>query len=179
MSRDVVFDELKEFNWDEKEERPTQTMFDLNEQVSPEAATLEGGNEPRRSLRPRQLPQRLSDYDVVSDDAVNSEGELIHFALLSESEPVSLDEAMQEELQSIERNQTWELVNLPNQKKPIAVKWMFKVKLNADGEVNKYKARLVAKGFFFFLQRSGIDFGEVFAPIVRIQTVRLVIVFAS
>lgn len=70
----------------------------------------------------RQLPQRLNDFELIADDVVNSEGELIHFALLAESKPVSLEEAMknhkwihvmEEELQSIERNQTWELVDLP------------------------------------------------------------------
>lgn len=70
----------------------------------------------------RQLPQRLNDFELIADDVVNSEGELIHFALLAESTPVSLEEAMknhkwihvmEEELQSIERNQTWELVDLP------------------------------------------------------------------
>lgn len=121
--------------------------------------------EPRRSSRERQLPQRLNDFELIADDVVNSEGELIHFALLAESKPVSLEETMknhkwihvmEEELQSIERNQTWELVDLPVQKKPITVKWVFKVKLNPDGVVSKYKARLVVEGF---LQNPGIDIG--------------------
>ena len=54
---------------------------------------------------------------------------------------------MKEELQSIEKNGTWELVKLPKGKKAIGVKWVYKVKYKPNGEIAKYKARLVAKGF--------------------------------
>ena len=55
--------------------------------------------------------------------------------------------AMDEEIESIERNDTWELVDLPEGKDCIGIKWVFKTKFNAQGEVERYKARLVAKGF--------------------------------
>jgi len=83
---------------------------------------------------------------------------------MANSKPVSLDEvissevwriALEDEIKSIEKNQTWEMVNLPRDKVPIEVKWVFKTKLKPDGSVAKYKARLVAKGF---MQRKGIDF---------------------
>jgi len=54
---------------------------------------------------------------------------------------------MIEDLQSIEKNHTWELTKLPSKKKPIEVKWIFKLKLNSDASVARHKARLVAKGF--------------------------------
>nr|KYP69348.1 Retrovirus-related Pol polyprotein from transposon TNT 1-94 [Cajanus cajan] len=141
--------------------------------------------EPRRSQRTRQIPQRLHDYDIFSESTVNSEGDLVHLALFSEIEPVSFEEAMddpkwieamKDELRSIEKNKTWELVSLPLQKKSIDVKWVYKVKEKPKGEVAKYKARLVAKGF---LQKAGIDYGDVFAPVARIETVRLVVALAS
>ena len=53
---------------------------------------------------------------------------------------------MNEELNSIEKNNTWELVELPKNKKAIGVKWVYKVKVNPKGEVVRYKARLVARG---------------------------------
>ena len=56
-------------------------------------------------------------------------------------------EAMWEELNSLRKNKVWELVYLPNNRKPIGCKWIFKRKLNAAGQVEKYKTRLVAKGF--------------------------------
>jgi len=104
--------------------------------------------------------------------------------LLADAEPINYKEAMKihvwrramvEELQSIERNQTWELVNLLDKKTKIDVKWVFKVKLNSDGQVSKYNARLVARGF---IQKQGIDYNEVFAPVARIETVSLVIVIS-
>ncbi|XP_050915539.1 uncharacterized mitochondrial protein AtMg00820-like [Lathyrus oleraceus] len=76
--------------------------------------------------------------------------------------------AVKEKLESIEKNKTWELVDLSNRKKPIGVRWVFKVKTNPKGEIIKHKSRLVAKRF---LQREGMDFKEVFALIARIETI--------
>ncbi|PNX87495.1 hypothetical protein L195_g043584, partial [Trifolium pratense] len=84
--------------------------------------------------------------------------------------------AMKEELHSIEKNHTWKLVELPPQKKAISVKWMFKLKKDPDGKIVKHKARLVARGF---LQQEGIDYTEVYAPVARIETIRLVIAIVS
>lgn len=83
---------------------------------------------------------------------------------------------MEEELRSIKKNDTWELVELPSNKKALDVKWVFKTKLKPNGEVSKYKARLVARGF---LQRNGMDYTEVYSPVARIETIRLVVAYAS
>jgi hypothetical protein len=109
----------------------------------------------------------------------------VHLALFVDTEPLTYAQAakfeewrqaMQEEIASIERNHTWDLVDLPANKRPIAVKWIYKLKHLPDGTIAKYKARLVAKGF---LQKSGIDFTEVFAPVARLETVRLVVAIAN
>jgi len=84
--------------------------------------------------------------------------------------------AMGSEIQSIGKNQTWELMDLPTGAKTIGFKWLFKTKLNEEGEVDKYKARLVAKGYS---QQHGINFSEVFAPIARMDTIRLIPTLAS
>lgn len=73
------------------------------------------------------------------------------------------------------KNGTWELIDLPQGAKAIGLKWVFKLKRNADGSINKYKARLVAK----YVQEYGIDFDEVFAPVEHIETIRLLISLAA
>jgi hypothetical protein len=62
--------------------------------------------------------------------------------------------AMQEEMHALAENETWDLVDAPKGVKPIGWKWVYKVKYNADGTINRYKARLVAKGY---AQKHGID----------------------
>jgi hypothetical protein len=83
---------------------------------------------------------------------------------------------MDEEIHAIEKNDTWKLTNLPDNNKAIGVKWIYKMKKNAKGEVQRYKARLVAKGY---KQREGIDYGEVFAPVAQLETIRLMISLAA
>ena len=83
-----------------------------------------------------------------------------------------LVDAMNQEITAIEKNQTWELDDLPRNKARIAVKWVYKTKLNEKGEVEKHKARLVAKGFS---QQFGVNYGETFAPVARLDTVRTIL----
>lgn len=83
---------------------------------------------------------------------------------------------MSSENESIERNQTWELTVIPKETKPIGVKCVFKTKLNEDGIVEKFKARLVAKGY---AQRHGIDYTEVFAPVTRLDTIRVILAIVA
>ena len=85
-------------------------------------------------------------------------------------------DACKEEILSIEKNKTWSLIDLPVRRKVIGLKWVFKIKRNSDGSINKYKARLVAKGY---VQRHGIDYDEVFAHVARIETIRVIIALAA
>nr|KYP55961.1 Retrovirus-related Pol polyprotein from transposon TNT 1-94 [Cajanus cajan] len=83
---------------------------------------------------------------------------------------------MDEEFGAIERNKTWELTNLPEGARPIGVKWVYKKKMNVEGEVERYKARLVVKGY---RQKKGIDYDEVFSPVTRMESIRLLISLAA
>ena len=78
-------------------------------------------------------------------------------------------QAMDEEMASLHANGTWVLEPLPAGVKAIPVKWVFKLKHDASGNIERYKARLVAKGF---MQREGIDFNEVYAPVSKAATMR-------
>lgn len=85
-------------------------------------------------------------------------------------------EAMKAELDSINKNHTWTLTTLLENHKAIGLKWVYKTKRDAQGKIIKCKARLVAK---CYVQEQGIDFDKVFAPVARIETVRLILALAA
>ena len=84
--------------------------------------------------------------------------------------------AMIEEMNALDHNGTWSLVDLPLHKKPIGCKWVFSVKMNPDGSVARLKARLVAKGY---AQTYGIDYSETFSLVAKISSIRLFISLAA
>ncbi len=83
---------------------------------------------------------------------------------------------MNDEMRSLAANNTWELVERPEGRKVIDNRWVYKVKLNSDGSVDKFKARLVARGF---TQEAGVDFNETYSPVARFDTIRAVLSVAA
>ncbi|CAN1791793.1 Retrovirus-related Pol polyprotein from transposon TNT 1-94, partial [Linum perenne] len=83
--------------------------------------------------------------------------------------------AVEEEIKALEKNNTWTVTSLPSGKRPVDCKWIFTVKYKADGNVERFKARLVAKGF---TQSYGIDYQETFAPVAKLNTVRVLLSLA-
>jgi hypothetical protein len=83
--------------------------------------------------------------------------------------------AMNEELDQIEKNKTWDLVPRPNDKNVIGTKWVYRNKLNEDGQIVRNKAILVCKGY---AQVEGVDFEETFSPVARIEAIRMFLAFA-
>jgi hypothetical protein len=84
--------------------------------------------------------------------------------------------AMEQELKAVEQNRTWELVPLPTGHRLITLKWVYKLKKDELGMVIKHKARLVACGF---VQQEGVDYDDAFAPVVRMESVRVLLVLAA
>jgi hypothetical protein len=77
---------------------------------------------------------------------------------------------------AVEQNRTWELADLPRGHRAITLKWVFKLKRDEADTIVKHKARLVARGF---LQQEGVDFDDAFAPVARMESVRLILVLAA
>ena len=126
--------------------------------------------EVRRSTRvPKPNPKYLSslDYLLLTD---SGEPECYEEAV-QVSESAKWKVAMQEEMDSLHSNGTWQLSQLPAGKQALHNKWVFRLKQESDGK-KRYKARLVVKGF---QQKEGIDFGEIFSPVVKHSTIRMVL----
>ena len=92
--------------------------------------------------------------------------------VLSTPEKAHWVKAMEKGMKSLQENEVWDLVELPRGRKPVGSKWVFKVKTDEDGNVERYKARLVAQGF---TQKFGADCDETFCPVVRLESVRTLI----
>lgn len=83
--------------------------------------------------------------------------------------------AVEEEIKALEKNGTWQFSHLPQGKKAVGCKWIFSVKYNADGSINRYKARLVAKGF---TQSYGVDYEETYASVAKLNSVCVLLTLA-
>jgi hypothetical protein len=135
----------------------------------------------RRSLRQRMFPSHLEDY-VASCDLTNSSVCMVETITSSPNEEnlrfedVSTDpnwqSAMQAEYNALMANQTWTLTPLPTGQKAIIARWIYRTKPGPNGIGIRYKARLVARGF---QQRAGVDYTETFAPVVKWETIRLIV----
>jgi hypothetical protein len=102
-----------------------------------------------------------------------------------DSEPRSFAEAkkyaawratMKAKMDAVEKNRTWEPADLPHGHRALTVKWVFKLKRDEVGAIIKHMARLMTRGF---LQRERIDFNDAFAPVARMESVRLLLALAT
>eukprot|EP00253_Pinus_taeda_P011559 PITA_11559 len=155
-------------------QRQQETPLRRNESASP--STSQGGNSSASSstCTPNERGKKFRNLSDIYDEGVNS-----LFALYCHvDDPVHFEEAikdkkwieaMDDEINAIERNKTWDLVELPKGKEVIGVKWVYKTKSNDEGKIERHKARLVVKGY---KQQYGRDYEETFAPVARMEIVR-------
>lgn len=127
----------------------------------------------RSQIRP---PKKFDDYVLTAIQSEKpTEPQSFREAMTSANKTKWL-EAMHNEFTSLNENQTWELTDLPKGRKPLPCKWVYKLKTNPDGSIERYKARLVVKGFS---QKQGIDYDKTFSPVVRLSTVRAILGLAA
>ncbi|KAD4586555.1 hypothetical protein E3N88_24156 [Mikania micrantha] len=140
---------------------------------------------PYQELKDHPLSQVLGDISA----GVSTRSQLSNFCLyalfVSQQEPknyhialrdIGWVEAMQLELLQFKKQQVWELVSLPPGKCAIGTKWVFRNKTDEKGQIIKNKARLVVQGF---CQEEGIDYDETFAPVARLEAIRLFLAYAA
>lgn len=125
----------------------------------------------RRSERQNKgvPPERYEQLNIIVEPKSLSD------VLSSENKSEWID-AMDIEIQSMKKNDAWELCELPHDRKAIGSKWVYKAKFDSNGKVNKFKARLVAQGFS---QKFGTDYDQIFAPVARQTTFRTLLSIAS
>lgn len=147
----------------ESEYVPTEGESDTDQQGSP-----------RVSSRANKgiAPQRYQAQKITTQ---MDEPKTLQEAISNENK-TNWIEAMKDEIASMKQNETWELCVLPTDRKAIGSKWIYKIKTDADGKVNRFKARLVAQGFS---QKFGTDYDQVFAPVARQTTFRILLSVAS
>lgn len=127
----------------------------------------------QRNLRDRsklQAPRRYDEHCFLTMSAPRDYEE----AIKSEDSKYWIA-AMKEEYESLLRNKTWEMMELPQDRSPIQCKWVFSKK-ERPNSTQRYKARLVAKGFS---QKAGIDYGETFAPVMKMDSIRIILSLAN
>lgn len=130
--------------------------------------------EVRRSER-RNKGQQPNRYVANVASSKSQDSPLTYKEAINGTESKFWKTAIQEELDSLVKNKTWENAVVPKDKKPLKCKWIFKKKFDNNGDIIKYKARFVAKGYN---QKEGIDFSETFAPVVRYESIRFLLALA-
>jgi histone deacetylase 1/2 len=161
----------------------------VQDSSSPASSTASSGPSdsapPSPPAAPRTHTMRTRLRSGISMPKQRTDGTVTYSAIRSEDlEPPSLAAALDDprwraamdaELTALHRNKTWRLVPAPPGVNLIDSRWVFKVKQNPDGSIERFKARLVAKGF---KQRHGIDYDDTFSPVVKATTIRVILSLA-
>jgi histone deacetylase 1/2 len=205
ISRDVTFDETSNplSKTPKPQSSPSKTLLpkthqpetiafhdnDDNETVGAPAPTQpEAPPSPPIALRRPERAAANRPASMWQDNAYRITNRTTVHVATTTTEPTTLEEALQsphanlwrhamdEEIASLAANNTWTMQPLPPDVKPIPVKWVFKEKRDANGNIERHKARLVVKGFH---QREGIDYDQVFAPVSKYSTLRIMLAIAT
>ena len=184
-SRDAIFDETRFTSIP----RPRDMLQSSSSRNSVSTEDVHQPSEPRRSTRARKAKSFGDDFHLYLLEGSRDEiKDQYQYCFIIEEDPKTFTEAMtsrdvafwkeaiQDEMDSIINNNTWELSDLPPGCKALGNRWIFKRKIKVDGSIDKFKARLVIQGF---RQKEGIDYFDTYAPVARTSTIRLLIALAA
>ena len=200
-SRDVVFHEYVQNTNDEDVPtdglpifQPSTVPKDEHESDHDEISSDDTSDHPvisdKEGNQPQDIQLRKSDRIKRKPSnwwGVSSTNEHAHFVTLydepdtyheamASNEATKWKKAMEEEISALDSNQTWTLVELPVGRLSIGCRWVYKIKQNSSGDIERFKARLVAKGF---AQTLGVDYEETFAPVVKFDSLRILLSVAA
>lgn len=194
VARDIMFDESSLFGEKQIVQEVSTEQIELScgnlQAEDPEEASSEDDSVPenesqqtvtRRSERSRKDPVWFDCYEMSCGLALSAENFVEDLPntvaeLKKREDWQRWKEAITEEMESLEKNKTWVLTSLPNGRTVIDSKWVFKIKRNEVGAVDRYKARLVARGFN---QRRGFDYEDTYSPVAKLTTLRVVLAVAN
>lgn len=177
-------DELKPTNNEQEEEDSTE---DNDTQESTQDNTQRRKYEKRAWIQDPTGVATRTRMKTRCDTQMDTKNGRLCFALMAEVCPLSLnealnspdakqwEEAMNEEMNSLIKNKTWDLVDLPPDRRAIKNKWIYRLKTKEDGSISRYKARLVIKGCS---QKANIDYTETFSPVARFESIRILMSIA-
>ncbi|KAK2428124.1 putative mitochondrial protein [Trifolium repens] len=185
-----TLEESMHVKFDEFEEQSVQIKNDEEEdQTQPKETPVEAS--PKETPKTWKVVVNHPQEQIIGDigDKVRTRRSFqvneTNLAMISQIEPKTIDEAivdeswieaMKEELMQFERNEVWNLVPTPPNHSTIGTRWVFRNKLDENGKVIRNKARLVAQGYN---QQEGIYYDETFAPVARLEAIRILLAYAS
>ncbi|UYV84678.1 hypothetical protein LAZ67_X003069, partial [Cordylochernes scorpioides] len=167
ISKDVTFDEKATPHSDRESTKPKEIIFQINS--APDESPVATTNIPVQEMLP---VSDISSHPMITRSKVSNSQ--CNFALADEpsnyidaitsSDSERWKLAMDEEIDALNKNKTWTLERLADGHKPIGCKWVYKIKTESDGTIQRFKARLVAKGYS---QIKNVDYFDTFSPVVR------------
>ncbi|UYV68045.1 hypothetical protein LAZ67_5002898 [Cordylochernes scorpioides] len=177
ISKDVTFDEKA--TSDRESTKPKEIIFQIN--GAPDESPVATANIPVQEMPP---VSDISSHPMITRSKVSNSK--CNFALADEprsyidaitsSDSERWKLAMDEEIDALNKNKTWTLERLADGHKPIGCKWVYKIKTESDGTIQRFKARLVAKGYS---QIKNVDYFDTFSPVVRFDSLRILLSHAA
>ncbi|KAG8474765.1 hypothetical protein CXB51_031711 [Gossypium anomalum] len=169
--------ELEEIRESQDTTEPEIKQQQIPQEIEEQVTTVET-QPPRRSLRERHAPERYGFLITTHGDIllIDQDEPRTYQEAVASPESEKWLEALRSEMDSMYENQVWTLVDPPKGVKPIGCKWVFKKKIDMDGNVQTYKGRLVAKGF---RQIHGVNYDETFSPVAMFKSIRISLAIAA
>ncbi|KAL2248697.1 UNVERIFIED_CONTAM: Retrovirus-related Pol polyprotein from transposon TNT 1-94 [Sesamum indicum] len=171
FNEDVMYNDRKVSPDDDKKEREFVDLDISNSEIMRPADTDSVGVKTDETEQTEIEPEPVSEEPITESSTPLALEPKCYAEAVNDVHKSKWELAMNDEMNSLKKNNTWELCQLPKGKKALQNRWVYRVKEESDGK-KRYKARLIVKGF---QQRYGINFTDLFTPVVKLTTIRLVL----